>query len=390
MDNLANYSSLAADQDSINRRRKIQEAILQQNLHVPQGHMAGRFYVPTNPMQYIAALTNQYVANDNLKNTDTESKDLSKKYQDEVAKAMIGYEQTKSGTLGKTLPPTTPNDDEGNINPNVTTAAVPGNPRKAVTDALINPFLAHSPLVASDLKEIQETPPTRKIQVGDEEVTQELQPDRTWKEVGRGPKFAKQVAPSITNQAAVTPVTIQDPKDTNKTIIVDGRTMKVIGAGPKLTDTGKLENKRQFNMQGIGKTIKDAEDLLNGTVVEDGITKSVPKPTGSGIGTVVDAVGGFFGASPSGSVQAQKMKAIGGALTSKMPRMEGPQSDKDVALYKEMAAQVGDSTVPIDRRLAALGTVKDLWAKYERLNPDAFDKPAAASSSSSSPRVVDW
>jgi len=35
---------------------------------------------------------------------------------------------------------------------------------------------------------------TRSIQMGTEEVTQELQADGTWKEIGRGPKFAKQVS----------------------------------------------------------------------------------------------------------------------------------------------------------------------------------------------------
>jgi hypothetical protein len=66
------------------------------------------------------------------------------------------------------------------------------------------------------------------------------------------------------------------------------------------------------------------------------------------------------------------MRALGGALVAKMPRMEGPQSDKDVALYRESAGRIGDSTIPIARRKAALETVKELWTKYERLNPDAF------------------
>jgi hypothetical protein len=123
--------------------------------------------------------------------------------------------------------------------------------------------------------------------------------------------------------------------------------------------------KRAFNMQGIGKVIQEAEDILTGK-------NGDPLPTQSGIGTGVDAVAGFFGATPSGAPQADKLRAIGGALTAKMPRMEGPQSDRDVVLYREMAARVGDSMLPVERRKAALETVKELWAKYERLNPDAF------------------
>lgn len=177
---------------------------------------------------------------------------------------------------------------------------------------------------------------------------------------------------NVNNPQPVTPVTIQDPNDPNGTIVIDGRTKAVLGKGPKLTDAGKLDNKRAFNMQGIGATIKEAEDLLTGD-------SGQALPTGSGVGTAVDYVAGVFGASPSGAKEAQSLKAIGGALVSKMPRMEGPQSDKDVALYKEMAGVVGDSTIPRERRIAALGKVKELWAKYEKLNPNAFSERRADS-----------
>jgi hypothetical protein len=125
---------------------------------------------------------------------------------------------------------------------------------------------------------------------------------------------------------------------------------------------GKATAEREFNMAGIGGVIKQAEDLLTGTV----------KPTGSGLGSLVDTVGGFFGMSPKGAAEAQTLKSVAGALTSKMPRMEGPQSDRDTALYREMAAEVGNDTLPVERRLAALQAVKNLWLKYERNNPDAF------------------
>ena len=207
--------------------------------------------------------------------------------------------------------------------------------------------------------------PKREIYQGDEVVQQERLPDATWREIGRGPRFAKQVGTTVTQEAPVTPVTIQDPQNPNATIIVDGRTGKVIGKGPKLTDTGKFEAKRQFNMQGIGATIQAAENILTGRSGD-------PLPTESGFGTAVDYAASLIGVSPSGSQQADQLRALGGALVAKMPRMEGPQSDKDVALYKEAAGRIGDSTIPIARRKAALETVKELWTKYERLNPEGF------------------
>lgn len=208
-------------------------------------------------------------------------------------------------------------------------------------------------------------PNVRQRFEGENVIQEERQPDGTWKEIGRGPRFAKSVGPTIVNPAPVTPVTLQDPNNPNETIVIDGRTRQVLGKGPKLTDTGKLEQKRQFNMQGIGATIQSAENILNGK-------NGDPLPTGSGFGTAVDYAASLVGVSPSGASQADQLRALGGALTAKMPRMEGPQSDKDVALYREMAARVGDSMLPIKRRKEALETVKELWAKYERLNPDAF------------------
>jgi len=136
--------------------------------------------------------------------------------------------------------------------------------------------------------------------------------------------------------------------------------------------TGQATAERSFNMEGIGGIIQQAEDILRGVRRQGGVEVPAETPTQSGVGTLVDIAGGFVGMSPAGAAEAQQLKAIGGALTAKMPRMQGPQSDRDVILYREMAAMVGDSTVPIARRLAALETVKQLWAKYETQNPDAF------------------
>lgn len=228
------------------------------------------------------------------------------------------------------------------------------------------------PIVTNEKPAELKAPPSRTRIEGEVQVMEELQPDGTWREVGRGPRFARQVAPSITQEAPITPVTLQDPNDPTGTIVVDGRTNRVIGKGPKLTDTGKMEAKRRFNMQGIGATIQSAENILKG---EGG--KALP--TGSGFGTALDYAGSLIGITPEGAKEADQLRALSGALVAKMPRMEGPQSDKDVQLYREAAGRVGDSTIPVPRRIAALEKVKELWAKYERLNPDQFDggQPAA-------------
>jgi len=49
-----------------------------------------------------------------------------------------------------------------------------------------------------------------------------------------------------------------------------------------------------------------------------------------------------------------------------MPKMSGPQSDKDVALYKQMAAEIGDPMIPNSRKKAALQVVKNLQTQYAK------------------------
>ena len=40
--------------------------------------------------------------------------------------------------------------------------------------------------------------------------------------------------------------------------------------------------------------------------------------------------------------------------------MSGPQSDKDVLLYKQMAGQIGDPTIPAATKKAALSTIREI------------------------------
>lgn len=121
--------------------------------------------------------------------------------------------------------------------------------------------------------------------------------------------------------------------------------------------TAEMQAKRDYNMGGLRDVIGEAKRIL-----------SQGSPTASMIGVGADFLGSVVGASPRGAAEADQLRALAGALTAKMPRMEGPQSDKDVQLYREMAGQIGDATLPVSRRIAALSTVEKLWSKYEKPN----------------------
>jgi hypothetical protein len=119
--------------------------------------------------------------------------------------------------------------------------------------------------------------------------------------------------------------------------------------------------------------------------LQAGITMArdlIPKATASGMGELRDKGAAFFGSSTAGSEAASQLQTLAGWMTANVPRMQGPQSDKDVMLYRQMAADVGNSSLPAERRLAALDTLEKLQQKYADISaavaPNA--KPSAARS----------
>lgn len=107
--------------------------------------------------------------------------------------------------------------------------------------------------------------------------------------------------------------------------------------------------------------VKDATEAL--ALIKQA-RQILPNATGSYGGWLADQGARFFGASTPGAEASAKLKAIGGMLTSKMPKMSGPQSNADAALYAEMAGKVGDETLPIQTRMAALDTVEEIQLRH--------------------------
>lgn len=374
MDQLLPLNPYSAELEDLGTRRKYAELLRAQSMQPLQGAgMAGRTVAPISLAQGFAQLLRGGVADATDQQVTGQRRALSDRYQKEtqdtlaqaLAKARGGDALGGAQQMAGSPNPVQQGIGYGAIGQEF----LPPKPY-VVGHSLLN---NKGQVIGTDPTFAQQKEEDRKAR--EQNLIMQLAQSANDKEAQRAiliqlkqmgvdsAMALKQAALAARPADPVTAVTIQDPNDPNGTIVIDGRTKQVLGKGAKLTDAGKLENKRQFNMQGIGQTIQEAEDIL---------TNKVKPPTGSGIGSAVDTVAGVFGATPSGAAEAQRLKAVGGALVSKMPRMEGPQSDKDVALYKEMAGMVGDSTVPVERRVAALDEVKKLWAKYERLNPDAF------------------
>jgi hypothetical protein len=132
---------------------------------------------------------------------------------------------------------------------------------------------------------------------------------------------------------------------------------KGTGAARQATMNGKAlpseqEAKRAAAAKNLLPLIHQADKLIDGA-------------TGSYAGAASDQVARFFGNATGGAQNIAQLRVLEGNLMMAQPRMEGPQSNTDVLLYRQMAAQIGDPTVPNEAKKAALSTLRALYTKYE-------------------------
>ena len=144
----------------------------------------------------------------------------------------------------------------------------------------------------------------------------------------------------------------------------------------------RLERGAQLDVQTAGakkeieanvalKTDKNKKASSANTVLGflDEADALLDKATGSWAGTGVDNVAAAFGESTTGAKANARLRVLQANLMLSQPRMEGPQSDRDVKLYSEAAASLGDSTVPVETRREALKTVREMQRKYAGAAP---------------------
>jgi hypothetical protein len=141
----------------------------------------------------------------------------------------------------------------------------------------------------------------------------------------------------------------------------------------------EIDLKKSKNLENLPTLVSRAKSILTGESVDKtGKLVKTTLPTQSVAGSIIDTVGGVVGISPPGAAESDRLKVISGALVLAMPRMEGAQSDADTKLYREMAGKVGDETVPIKRRLAALDEVQEIYSKYNKTTELKNNPPVGA------------
>lgn len=101
--------------------------------------------------------------------------------------------------------------------------------------------------------------------------------------------------------------------------------------------------------------------------------KLLPQATSGGMSTNMRDISSYFGHATEGSQIDSQLQPIAAALTAGVPRMEGPQSNLDVELYKQAAGDLANSKLPVETRLSAIKTIRELNNKYMQRQPDAAD-----------------
>lgn len=134
----------------------------------------------------------------------------------------------------------------------------------------------------------------------------------------------------------------------------DGKFKPMLDANGQQLSAGGASDDEKQRIEKLNVSLNEAEKYLNNA-------------TGSGVGKLVDDTANFFGFSTKGSIATAQLGTVGGQIVALMPKMSGPQSDKDVEMYKQMAGKLENPTIPIAERKAALQAIRSLNAKYAKM-----------------------
>jgi len=132
-------------------------------------------------------------------------------------------------------------------------------------------------------------------------------------------------------------------------------------ANKRATNAAEIEmqqNKKSVQANSMMGLLDEAEALL-------------PKASSGRIGRIGAYVKGEADISDEATQADKALGVISAGLVSNVPRMEGPQSDRDVIMYREAAGDIANISKPIGDRLSAVKTIRRIQQKYA--TPQATD-----------------
>lgn len=152
-------------------------------------------------------------------------------------------------------------------------------------------------------------------------------------------------------------------------------------ARPALDTNGKQITNIKPNSTTAKTAQEEAQRLDRVDAILPEIKKLLPNATGSKVGSLVDAAAGSVGYTTDGAATTAQLQTLAGQLVALMPKMSGPQSDKDVDMYKQMAGDLANPAKTVKQRQAALQTIQKLNNKYRAASKSAGSSNTGSKSS---------
>jgi len=378
-------------QQQILRNQKMSEMLLQKGMEQPQGQMISGHYVRPSIFQNLAGLANTYVGQQGIKKGEQAQLDLAKAIRGQESTALADY---MSQLQGKPATPDRVTEMAGPYTKNVpmptaTMAgqpAVEGNPILANMNALQNPN-APAFLRTHAMAELVKKPKWEKAEYTDEKTGVTRQgvidvnspnPISTFQVGGTKPEMNA-------HERATLGIAIARARDEGIIGYGGGQPMGMPMGMPQGQPMGQPQGVPQgqaplmppLNLAGLSpKAVREAQAEQAKTLQENvnnaysvykvagDIEKTLPKAHGSGIGNIIGGAQNFVGIESNKNAADAELKVMSDKLLKAVPRFSGPQSDKDVQSYKEAAGSIGDASLPMNVRMAALNTIKNLNKPY--------------------------
>ena len=345
---MATFDPYSEQVMGLREQQALAQKLRDSGLEAPQGQTVSGIYVAPHPTQYLAQALKSYLGGQDVANAQQGIKDLMAQ-REAQNQSFLSAMPKATETQVEVRTPETMNQ----MGPSPLSKALRVNPttEDMLAWASKAPGLDTGAIAQLGVKGA-ELQAARDARIAERKlaVEAELKRDRERAQDRLDQiKFAASMRPAPQEQ----PIAVINPNDPNGAPILVPKS-QAMGMTPFNAQTG--------GASGPGARLRDATEAMG--IIQQALPL-INKSTSSGVGTHVDEANAYlFGKALPGAQAASSLKVLGGALVSKMPKMSGPQSDKDVLLYKEMAGRLGDSTVPASSKQEAMQTLYDLQAKY--------------------------
>jgi hypothetical protein len=188
--------------------------------------------------------------------------------------------------------------------------------------------------------------------------------------MGQMEPFDVQTYKYYLNQSPETQARILEYRRGNSTPEITRDTAEARALGAKAGERQAEIDKKISNFANMNDALDIASTLI-------------PVATGSAVGALADRAAGAFGFTPTGAEATASLRVLAAKVLENVPRMEGPQSDRDVQMYREAAGQLGEPSVTRAEKMAAIKTIRQLTTKYSVRNRGAA--PSGGSTGSTPP-----